>query len=287
MIGEVGTVAHCSHLDLAARLTAAGQRVDSCIFDAPYSAAVHVGHDGGTRYDGSAVERGDDAYGHRQKTRGIDYAPWSSDDVEAFVDAWSPLVRGWWVSITDHALAMTWQAEFRNAGLYAFAPLPMVEIGSRVRLVGDGPSSWTCWVVAARPRDGEWLTTWREGRRSRGEPCSLPGWYQYSGHGDREMMGGKRTDAMRDVVRDYSDPGGLVADPTCGSGTTLVAAKMSGRRWIGGDCDAAHVAIAQRRLDETTPCDARGTPIGGAKGKSEAICWGDDYAAPAARKAGA
>jgi hypothetical protein len=92
---------------------------------------------------------------------------------------------------------------------------------------------------------------------------------------------------MRALVRDYSRPGDLVCDPCAGAGTTLVAAKMSGRRFIGSDIDAAHVAIAQRRLDETVPCDARGTPIGGAKGRSEVLAWGDDYAALAARKAGA
>ncbi len=41
------------------------------------------------------------------------------------------------------------------------------------------------------------------------------------------------------IVESCTDPGGLVADFFCGSGTTLVAAERSGRRWIG--CDQSEV----------------------------------------------
>jgi DNA modification methylase len=48
-------------------------------------------------------------------------------------------------------------------------------------------------------------------------------------------------------------PGGNVLDPFCGSGTTLVAAKSSGRRFIGIDCNPGAVYIARQRL--ATPDD--------------------------------
>ncbi len=44
-------------------------------------------------------------------------------------------------------------------------------------------------------------------------------------------------------------PGGLVVDPCCGSGTTLVAAKRLGRAYIGADLNPQAVEIARRRLD--------------------------------------
>jgi DNA modification methylase len=47
-------------------------------------------------------------------------------------------------------------------------------------------------------------------------------------------------------------PGGLVLDPFCGSGTTLVAARRSGRRCIGIDTNGDAVLLAQRRLDEAS-----------------------------------
>ncbi len=45
-----------------------------------------------------------------------------------------------------------------------------------------------------------------------------------------------------------SDPGDLVLDPTCGSGTTAVAAEQYGRRWITIDTSRIAMAIARERL---------------------------------------
>ena len=45
-----------------------------------------------------------------------------------------------------------------------------------------------------------------------------------------------------------TDPGDLVFDPTCGSGTTPFVAEQWGRRWIGCDTSRVAVAIARQRL---------------------------------------
>jgi hypothetical protein len=47
-------------------------------------------------------------------------------------------------------------------------------------------------------------------------------------------------------------PGGLVFDPFCGSGTTAVAAKKLGRRWLTCDADPDAVLIARERVRNTT-----------------------------------
>lgn len=55
--------------------------------------------------------------------------------------------------------------------------------------------------------------------------------------------------ALLDVlIRACCPPGGLVLDPCCGSGTTLVAALAAGRRWAGCDTNPEAVAVACRRL---------------------------------------
>ena len=45
-----------------------------------------------------------------------------------------------------------------------------------------------------------------------------------------------------------TDPGDLVLDPTCGSGTSAVAAEKWGRRWITSDVSEVAVAVARQRL---------------------------------------
>jgi adenine-specific DNA-methyltransferase len=45
-----------------------------------------------------------------------------------------------------------------------------------------------------------------------------------------------------------TDPGDLVLDPTCGSGTTAVVAEQWGRRWITTDTSRVAVALARTRL---------------------------------------
>lgn len=46
-------------------------------------------------------------------------------------------------------------------------------------------------------------------------------------------------------------PKGIVLDPCCGSGTTLVAAQRLGRGWVGFDANPAAIKVARKRLDET------------------------------------
>ena len=49
-----------------------------------------------------------------------------------------------------------------------------------------------------------------------------------------------------------TDPGDLVLDPTCGSGTTAYAAERWGRRWITIDTSRVAVALARQRLLTST-----------------------------------
>lgn len=50
------------------------------------------------------------------------------------------------------------------------------------------------------------------------------------------------------VVRAHSQPGDLVADFFCGSGTTMVAAEKLGRRWIGCDLGRWAINVTRKRL---------------------------------------
>lgn len=51
------------------------------------------------------------------------------------------------------------------------------------------------------------------------------------------------------IILALTNPGDLVADFFCGSGTTLVAAQRAGRSWFGVDVSPAAVACAKKRLE--------------------------------------
>jgi hypothetical protein len=172
---------------------------------------------------------------------GVEYARWDAEDAQVFVDHWHKNTLGWIVIITDHILAPVFAARLEMHGRYSFAPLPFVELGKQPRLTGDGPASWTCWIVVARP------TTIAYSRWA-----SLPGAYvPTTGTGvqsDRMIKGGKPLWLMRALVRDYSRPGDLICDPCAGGATTLLAAAMEGRRAVGAEMDPETFAQAQRRI---------------------------------------
>lgn len=58
----------------------------------------------------------------------------------------------------------------------------------------------------------------------------------------------KNESLLRRIVEASSNPGDLVADVFCGSGTTLAVARALGRRWIGCDAGRAAIHIATGRL---------------------------------------
>jgi site-specific DNA-methyltransferase (adenine-specific) len=55
------------------------------------------------------------------------------------------------------------------------------------------------------------------------------------------------------LVRASSNPGDVVADFFCGSGTTLAVAKRLGRHYLGCDSSADAIRIAQERLGDEAP----------------------------------
>lgn len=56
------------------------------------------------------------------------------------------------------------------------------------------------------------------------------------------------TKAIQRCILMATDPGDLVLDPTCGSGTTAYAAEQWGRRWITIDTSRVALALARARL---------------------------------------
>lgn len=55
---------------------------------------------------------------------------------------------------------------------------------------------------------------------------------------------------MKRIILITTEPNDLIVDPFCGSGTTCVAAKQTGRNYLGIEIDPKYVKIAQDRLKQ-------------------------------------
>lgn len=59
----------------------------------------------------------------------------------------------------------------------------------------------------------------------------------------------KNFDMLKTIISASSEPGGLVMDFFCGSGSTLAAAQELGRRWVGVDRSPKAMEVTRKRMD--------------------------------------
>ena len=193
--------------------------VDHFITDPPYSARTH---------EGQRKDRNDGV-----DPTELNYAHLTHEQVSGLSGEFRRATRGWVLVMTDHLLFPAWDAALPG---YTFAPIPLVMKGMTVRLQGDGPSSWTCWLVVNRP------TGFMDGTK--------PGAYVGAAQerGENIVPGSKPLWLMEQIIRDYTKPGELICDPFSGGGTTGLAAVKMGRRFLGWEQKPEHHAFALKRL---------------------------------------
>lgn len=73
-------------------------------------------------------------------------------------------------------------------------------------------------------------------------------WTDTFGESNKTYVVQTATTAIERCLLMTTDPGDLVLDPTCGSGTTAVVAEQWGRRWITVDTSRVAVALARTRI---------------------------------------
>jgi DNA modification methylase len=113
--------------------------------------------------------------------------------------------------------------------------------------VADGIVTHNCWYAVREGKTGHWAgdrkqtTVWQIPKPSRSE----------TGHGTQ-----KPVDCMRRPLENNSKPGDAVYEPFSGSGTTIIAAEMTGRRCHAVELNPVYVDVAVRRWQEFTGRDA-------------------------------
>lgn len=206
--------------------------VDSVIGDPPYSHATHKGQRGcrTSEYLGSI------------KHSGIEYEHITDDDIAEAAKRFATMARRWIVFFGDHVTAEAFRIRFDTIGWYAFPPVPWIKTDAAPRIMSDGPSPQHETISIARPRR----------LLERHEKRFRPGWYKgrsaKRGENFPSFVGRKPVYLMRALIRDYSEPGDLILDPYAGTGTTILAALIEGRRAIGAEMNPETFDLAVKRL---------------------------------------
>ncbi len=215
--------------------------VGAVISDLPYTRRVKHGFVSGSQL-------ANDSIGKRRcipssdRVFNIPYAAITREEMRAAME-WAATVATWWIVIFNDHIGNRWALDdLDDLGWKTFAPVVWLKRDAPPRFAGEGPAS-SCEYIAVARRVGQ-LPSPRMGSR--------PGYYisnqQNSRSHDSVITGQKPVDLMRAIVRDYTLPGDLVADPFSGSGTTLIAAATEGRRGIGAELDPDTYAAAQARI---------------------------------------
>lgn len=95
--------------------------------------------------------------------------------------------------------------------------------------------------------EGNRLTFIMYADESPGAALTSP-WSDTVGANDKQYVVQTNTEVVRRCMLMTTDPGDLVLDPTCGSGTTPFVAEEWGRRWIAIDTSRIALNIAKTRL---------------------------------------
>jgi DNA modification methylase len=136
------------------------------------------------------------------------------------------------------------------AGLAACGLQPRAQIvwAKQHFTLGRGDYHWqheTCWYAVREGRTSHWqgdrrqTTVWEIANNN---PFGNPQREQSWGHGTQ-----KPVECMRRPIVNNSRPGQAIYDPFLGSGTSLIAAEMTGRICYGVELNPAYVDVVVRR----------------------------------------
>lgn len=227
--------------------TLADDSVDVTITDPPYSEHVDAGYATmGKHMAGKTNGRGKQQL---VRHRSIGIGVMDDAKIETLASELARTTRRWILIFCAFEQLSTYKAMLESAGARYLRCCAWEKPDSTPQLSGDRPATWgECFVVAHAAHDG--AMSWN-GRGKRG--LYRAGVCRGAERSDHPTQ--KPLDLMLDLVRDFSDPGEIILDPFAGSGTTGVACKMLGRRFVGWELDPTYHAIATRRIagDEAKP----------------------------------
>lgn len=213
----------------------APESVDVVVADPPYDARTHKGGRRGIGWAGNSKHR------DISRARSLSFEPASPAD---FAPKLMRIVWRWMINFCAveqlGAYAAALGDEYLRSGLWLKSnPCP--------QFTGDRPGQWGDAIAVCHPAGRK---RWGGGGKTLVLRSSTVGQNnnRAGGVGSRLHETEKPVSIMLDLVRLFSDPGELVYDPYCGSGTTGVACLRLGRRFLGAEMQPHYAKVAAERL---------------------------------------
>jgi site-specific DNA-methyltransferase (adenine-specific) len=241
------------HGDCLEVLPTLGQ-VDHVITDPPYSERTHAG---------AAAAPSHPVMPCGSKRRGaLGFEHLSAEVLKATALALGVTCKRWCVVFSDVEQVHSWAESLAANGLEHIRVGWWVKPNGSPQFTGDRPgSAGEAIEIAHRKGRKRWNGGGRRALFTHNTPA-LENCRREWLHTTQKPL-----PLMLELVELFTDPGDLVLDPFCGSGTTGVACLRLGRRFIGVEKDATYAAVARERLE----AEARGLTLRDARAGQTSI----------------
>lgn len=216
-------------IDVLNEFAAKKLQVDHTITDPPYDAEAHAS----TRKVGVSRNNWESI------RKPIDFAMMPEGDrvLSATLMGW--MTRRWLLTFCQVESLHLWRAAYANADLRYRRSCIWVKPNGKPNLSGDGPGTGYESILAMHAKG---KSHWNGGGRN--------GVFTHNtGIAKVDHMTAKPMSLMYELVELFTDPGDVILDPFCGSGTLLRAAQDLGRKAIGIEIDPKFCALSQRRVE--------------------------------------
>jgi site-specific DNA-methyltransferase (adenine-specific) len=221
--------------------TLGDKSVDHVITDPPYEAEAHtLGRRVARNYGYEVAADYANPSGQVVREEILAFPPITEAERSAAAREFARVARRWVVVFCQVEAAMAWRDALAAAGLTYRRTGVWVKPDGMPQYSGDRPGMGYESIVIAHASG---RSTWNGGGRhgvwtfNKNEPIR---------HGHQTQ---KPLVLMEALVRDFTDEGETVLDPFAGSGTTGVACRRLGRRFIGFERSEAYWRIACKRIE--------------------------------------
>lgn len=206
--------------------------IDHAIMDPPFAEHVH-----------ESARKTPNRRRAKVVKRTLGYGHFTVERRRALLAECRRIVRRWTIAFCDVESVGAWRDDFEAAGLKYVRAIPWVKPNAQPNLHAQPGNACEMIVVAHAPG----RMRWNRGGKAR--------WYEFpiaDRGASRLHPEQKPLELMAAIVEDFTDPGDLIVDPFAGSGSTLVAAAILGRRGVGWEAQKRYVAAANARIAAAT-----------------------------------